>query len=364
SYRRPGYLDEVAAYNPDSIDEPTDLKAVAKFLIQLPSIASKKWIYEQYDHTVRTNTLNTLYPSDASLVRVKGTDKALAMSVDCNSAYIEADPEIGTMIAVSEAARNVSCSGARPMAITNCLNFGNPYNEEVYYQFVHAIEGMRKACTAFETPVTGGNVSFYNESQGVDGAEPVFPTPVIGMLGLLEDTEKACTAHFAQAGDLIYLLGPINEDLGSSSYLRKYHKKRYSPAPFFNIEKEVAVQNVVRALIAEDFIESAHDVSDGGLFVSLLESAMTNDLGFEARHRKGLRKDAFWFGESQSRIVVSIRPERQGSFQEFLNRHDYQHVCKMGRVTDGEIIIDEESWGPSTAWKKHYTQALSNILES
>jgi len=364
SYRRPSYLDEVESYDPSTIEEPTDLQSIAKFLIQLPSIASKKWIYEQYDHTVRTNTINTLHPSDASLVRVKGTKKALAMSVDCNSAYIEADPEIGTMIAVSEAARNVSCSGARPMAITNCLNFGNPYNEEVYYQFVHAISGMKKACTAFDTPVTGGNVSFYNESQGSSGAEPVFPTPVIGMLGLLEDTENVCTSHFSQAGDLIYLLGPVNDDMACSSYLRKYHKKRYSPAPFFNIDKEVAVQEIVRKLILEDFIESAHDVSDGGLFINLMESAMANDLGFEARRHKGLRKDAFWFGESQSRIVVSIRPERQGSFQEFLNERDYQHVCKLGRVTHGTVSIDDESWGETKTWKKLYTQVLTNILES
>lgn len=364
SYRRPGYLDEVEAYNPDTIKVPANLKTVAKFLIQLPAIASKKWIYEQYDHTVRTNNMNMLAPSDASLVRVKGTKKALALSVDCNSAYIEADPEVGTMIAVSEAARNVSCSGARPMAITNCLNFGNPYNEEVYYQFVHAIKGMRTACEAFETPVTGGNVSFYNESQGKKGAEPVFPTPVIGMLGLLDDTDKVCRSAFEQAGDLIYLLGPINEDMGSSSYLRKYHKKRYSPAPFFNIEKEVDVQRMVRNLINEEFIESAHDVSDGGLFTSLLESALVRDLGFEVRKRAAVREDAFWFGESQSRIVVSIKPERQGSFQEFINHFEYKHVCRLGRVTEGDIILDENNWGHISTWKKQYTQALTTILES
>ena len=364
SFRRPAYLDKVEAFDPDAVSQPGDLKEAAEFLIQLPSIASKKWIYEQYDHTVRTNNMNTLAPSDASLVRVKGTKKALAMSVDCNSAYIEADPEVGTMIAVSEAARNVSCSGARPMAITNCLNFGNPYNEEVYYQFVHAIKGMREACEAFETPVTGGNVSFYNESQGAEGAEPIFPTPVIGMLGLLEDTEKVCGSSFAQAGDLIYLLGPINENISCSSYLRKYHKIRYSPAPFFNIEKEVDVQNMVRKLIQEEFIESAHDVSDGGLFTCLLESAMVGDLGFEARSRQGLRSDAYWFGESQSRIVVSIHPERQGSFQEFLDHNEYSHVCKVGRVTSGEINIDDASWGQIQDWKEKYTHTLTNILES
>ncbi len=364
SYRRPEYMDQVNSFDPKTIEVPTELKTVAQFLIQLPSIASKKWIYEQYDHTVRTNNMNTLSPSDASLVRVKGTQKALAMSVDCNSAYIEADPEIGTMIAVSEAARNVSCSGAKPMAITNCLNFGNPHNEEVYYQFVHAIKGMRQACEAFDTPVTGGNVSFYNESQGAEGAEPVFPTPVIGMLGLLEDTEKACRSHFGQSGDLIYLLGPVNENISCSSYVRKFHKKRYSPAPFFNIEKEVAVQEIVQKLIAEDFIESAHDVSDGGLMTCLLESGMFRELGFEVRVRRGIRPDAYWFGEGQSRIVVSIRPERQGSFQEFLDHHEYQHVCKLGRVTNGDVLIDDQSWGPIKEWKKLYNQSLTQILES
>ena len=364
SFKRPGYMDKVDAFSPESISIPKDLKAVAEFLIQLPSIASKRWIYEQYDHTVRTNTMNTTFPSDASLVRVKGTNKALALSVDCNSAYIEADPKVGTMIAVSEAARNVSCSGAKPSAITNCLNFGNPYNEEVYYQFVKAIEGMREACEVFETPVTGGNVSFYNESQGKDGAEPVFPTPVIGMMGVLDDTKKACRSAFGQAGDLIYLLGPINENISCSSYLRKYHKVRYSPAPFFNIEMEADVQRMVRKLIDEEFIESAHDVSDGGIFTAILESAMVKGLGFEVRKRAAVREDAFWFGESQSRIVVSIQPERQGSFQEFIDHFEYDHVCRLGRVTDGDLILDGEDWGHISDWKKQYTQALTTILES
>jgi phosphoribosylformylglycinamidine synthase len=364
SYRAPAYLSEVKAFDPNKIDVPNNLKEVAEFIISRPSIASKSWIYEQYDHTVRTNNLNTLHPSDASVVRVKGTKKALAMSVDCNSAYIEADPEVGTMIAVSEAARNVSCSGAQPMAITNCLNFGNPYNEEVYYQFVNAIAGMRQACEALNTPVTGGNVSFYNESQGKTGAEPVFPTPVIGMLGLIQDTDHICRSSFGNSGDLIYILGPQNEDISCSTYVRKYHNIRYSPAPFFNMEKEVDVQKIVRLLIQEDFLESAHDVSDGGSFTSLVESATASNLGFDVRSKLGLRNDAFWFGESQSRIIVTITPERQGSFQEFLNAHDYQHVCRLGRVTKGAVLIDEESWGDINHWGKIYKEGLTHIIES
>lgn len=363
SYKKPAYFEKIEKFNSEDISVPANLKEVAEYIICQPSIASKRWIREQYDHTVRTNNITTEIPSDAAIIRVKDTNKALSVKTDCNSSYVFADPKIGTMIAVCEAARNVSCTGALPVAITNCLNFGNPYNEEVYYQFVKAIEGMREACNALGTPVTGGNVSFYNESRIAGRAEPVFPTPTIGMLGILDDHEKHCTAPFKQTGDLIYLLGPINKNIDSSIYLRKYHNINYSPAPFFNIEHEMEVQSIVRGLIAEELIQSAHDVSDGGLFTTLLESAAYFNTGFEVKTHTSIRKDAFLFGEGQSRIVVSIVPEMQQSFEQFLSDHNYMSVHKLGRVINDEIKIDDNSWGKISNWKGLYENSLSNILE-
>ncbi len=205
-YAEPAYYAEAKKFNPDSIKVPSDLKAIAFQLLGLPNIASKRWVYEQYDSMVGTVNMSTNAPSDAGIVSIKGTRKALAMTVDCNSRYVNSDPEIGTMIAVSEAARNITVSGGIPSAVTNCLNFGNPYNPESYWQFVGAIKGMSAACIKFSTPVTGGNVSFYNQSVIAGKEVPVFPTPTIGMIGILEDKDKKMTLDFKDKGDLIYLV--------------------------------------------------------------------------------------------------------------------------------------------------------------
>ena len=256
-YTRPTYLDKLAKFDPSEIAEPTNYVETAKKLFSSPNIVSKRWVYEQYDSMVRTNSMSTNRPSDAALVRVKGTNKSLAVTTDCNSAYVYADPYKGAMIAVSEGARNIVCSGGTPLAITNCLNFGNPYNPEVYWQFVHVIKGMGEACTKFNTPVTGGNVSFYNQSQfkavsgGEPRTEPVFPTPTIGMLGLLEDSEKYMTVDFKNDGDHIYLIGTSREDINSSEYLRFVHGVQKSPAPYFDLEEEFELQNNVKQLIVQ-----------------------------------------------------------------------------------------------------------------
>ena len=212
-------------------------------------------------------------------------------------------PETGCAIAVSEAARNIVCSGGIPSAVTNCLNFGNPYNPEVYWQFVGSIKGMIKACLKFETPVTGGNVSFYNQSS-YEG--PVFPTPTIGMIGIVEDKAHKTTLDFKNEGDTIYLIGESKNDISSSEYLYSFHKIKNTPAPFFDLETEYKVQQIVTALIRSKAINSAHDLSDGGLFMTLLESSMVNNLGFEISSDSSVRKDAFLFGEAQSRVVVSV----------------------------------------------------------
>ena len=233
-YREPQYFSEIKKFDPASVKAPEDLKAVAEKIICIPSIASKRWIYTQYDSTVGTVNASTNAPSDAAIALVKETKKALALTTDCNSRYVYANPYKGTMIAVSEAARNIVCSGGQPLGVTNCLNFGNPFDPEVYYQFVQAIKGMGEACRKFDTPVTGGNVSFYN--QNPEG--PVYPTPTIGMVGLIEDLKKRMTLDFKAEGDLIYLLGTVTNDINCSEYLHKVCGIEYSPAPYFDLDEE------------------------------------------------------------------------------------------------------------------------------
>ncbi|MGZ4117401.1 MAG: phosphoribosylformylglycinamidine synthase subunit PurL, partial [Bacteroidia bacterium] len=310
-YKEPAYFKESKKFNIDSVEIPKDLKAVSRFLIAHPNIASKQWVYNQYDSMVGTANMSTNAPSDAAIVNIKGTNKAIALKVDCNSRYVNADPEVGCSIAVSEAARNIVCSGGEPSAITNCLNFGNPYNPEVYWQFVNVIKGMGTACIKFETPVTGGNVSFYNQSS-YEG--PVFPTPTIGMLGVLKDKSNRMTLNFKNEGDSIYLIGCSKNDIASSEYLYSYHKVKNSPAPFFNLDEEYEVQKAVKTLIKERVIQSAHDCADGGLFITLLESAMPNGLGFDISSDEDVRKDAFLFGEAQSRVIVSVKKSDEDKF--------------------------------------------------
>src|SRR5687768_1852155 len=216
-YREPAYLAEIKKFTASTVPEPQDLKSIAEQIIQLPSIASKRWIYTQYDSMVGTVNTSTNAPTDAAVVVVKGSKKGLAVTTDCNSRYVYADPYKGTMIAVSEAARNIVCSGGQPLGVTNCLNFGNPFDPEVYYQFVHAIKGMGDACRKFDTPVTGGNVSFYN--QNPDGA--VYPTPTIGMVGLIDDVNDKMTMNFRNEDDLIFLVGEVTNDINCSEYLHR-----------------------------------------------------------------------------------------------------------------------------------------------
>jgi phosphoribosylformylglycinamidine synthase len=306
--------------------------------------------------------MSTNNPSDAAIVNIKESNRALALTVDCNARYVHADPYTGAQIAVNEAARNLICSGAKPMAITNCLNFGNPYNPEVYWQFVESIKGMGDACRALSTPVTGGNVSFYNQtSRGKEVAVPVFPTPTIGMLGILDDKKKAMGMSFRAAGDLIYLIGESVEDISSSEYLVKWHKIRKSPAPYFDQEKEISVHEVVMNLIAGDLILSAHDVSDGGLFINLIESAMFNKLGFSIGTDDQIRRDAFLFGESQGRIVVSIDALRQEEFVEYMAFTEVP-FSMLGLVVADEVVVDEESWGSTDSFFHEYESGLSNHM--
>ncbi len=360
-YTTPKYLKKIAKFNLDNVKQPTDFVKTAKKLWKSPNIASKKWIYEQYDSMIRTNTQTTNSPSDAAIIRVKGTNKSLAVTTDCNSAYVYADPHKGGMIAVAEAARNIVCSGGQPVAITNCLNFGNPYNPEVFYQFAFAVKGMGDACRKFDTPVTGGNVSFYNQSNMKGKIEPVYPTPTIGMLGILDDQNKTMTLDFKQEGDLIYLIGETKNDLGSSEYLQFVKNIKYSNCPDFDLETEYALQQNVAELIQKGLVQSVHDVSEGGIFTTLVESAMPQNLGFEIVTNKSIRKDCFLFGENQSRVVVSISPSQKADFELFIKSKN-QNMTFLGTVKNNKILIDGEDFGAVSAWKKTYDSVLGNIM--
>jgi phosphoribosylformylglycinamidine synthase len=363
-YTEPAYLQHVKAFDMQNIADIENLEAlktVAKVLTALPNIASKRWIYEQYDSMVRTNTLTTNMHSDAAVVRVKGTEKALVVTTDCNSAYVYADPEVGAMIAVAEAARNIVCTGGKPVAITNCLNFGNPYNTEVYWQFVNVIKGMGAACAKFGTPVTGGNVSFYNQSTIGGDIVPVYPTPTIGMLGMLDDVSKLMTLDFKAAGDLIYLIGEPQNDLGSSEYLQTIKNVQHSNAPYFKLEAEFELQTLIAELIETDWLLSAHDVSEGGLFTTLLESAMVRNLGFAVKNDPDFRLDAYWFGEAQSRVVVSIEADRYEEFEAQLWDSKIS-FCHVGEVTEGIISIDTTDFGTIDTWKTAYNTTIEKVM--
>ena len=361
-YREPAYYQEYKKFDINAVAEPADLRKVAAELIKNPNIASKRWIYEQYDTMVGTKNMTTNMPSDAAVVNIKKTNKALVLTTDCNSRYVKADPETGTMIAVSEAARNIVCSGGEPCAITNCLNFGNPYNPESYWQFVGAVKGMSRACEYFGTPVTGGNVSFYNQSN-IDGKiESVNPTPVIGMLGLLNDKTNQMSLAFENNGDAIFLLGKSVNDISSSEYLYSYHKISASPAPYFNIVEEYDLHQSVQQLIKRKLIRSAHDVSDGGLFVSLAEAAMPNNFGFDVTTVADIRKDAFLFGEAQGRVIVSVREIDKDKFVDFMKIRNTPFV-QIGCVSKSEIKIDGVPFGSIEEIKNMYDTAIEKLIE-
>ena len=365
-YTEPAYIKEYAKFDPSDVDdlEADEIRDVAEHLLSHPNICSRKWVYEQYDSMVGTANRSTNAPSDAAVVRVKGpglpaTEKSIVITVDCNSRYVNANPRQGAMIAVAEACRNIVCSGGEPLAVTNNLNFGNPYVPEVYWQFVEAVQGMGEACRRFSTPVTGGNVSFYNQSSD-DG--PVFPTPTIGMLGLMENPAHRMTLNFKNEGDLIFLVGASTNDIASSEYLYSYKKVTASPAPLFDFEDEWRVQEGIRTLIRNGWIQSAHDVSDGGLFTTLAESAMAGNVGFQVVTDDRHRLDAFLFGESQSRVIISVSPDQRQHVEGYLD--DTVLPFKyLGTVTAGDFVIDGATILTVAEAKDLYDNALGNIMK-
>ena len=362
-WEEPEYYKQWQKFSINHVDQPENLVEVAMFLAAHENISSKKWIYEQYDSMVGTINMSTNFPTDAAIVNIKKSDKALAMTVDCNARMVNADPEQGCAMAVAEAARNIVCSGGVPSAITNCLNFGNPYNPEVYWQFVGSIKGMAKACKKFKTPVTGGNVSFYNQTS-IDGEEvPVFPTPTIGMLGIVENKKHITSLSFQGKSDLIYLIGKCEDDISSSEYLASYHKIKESSVPKFDLDTEYDLQQTIKNLIRKGVVESAHDISNGGLFISLIESCFQNNLGFEIVSSSDVREDAFLFGESPSRVIVSVTETGEDAFLDALNDQKTPFML-LGHVTKGRVVVDDVNFGEISDYKKLYNNSLKDKLES
>ena len=327
--KEPKYLAQVRAFDPRSLPSTKDLGGILLKLLGSTNIASKSWVSQQYDSMVRTNTVRS--GGDAAVVRIKGTRKGISVSTDCNARYVFLDPRRGGQIAVAEAARNVVCTGARPVAITNCLNFGNPYDPEVYWQFREAVLGIGDACRAFDTPVTGGNVSFYNEGPG----HAVYPTPVIGMLGILDDVDQAIGNFFLDEGHEVVLLGEPKGEIGGSEFLFQTTGTVEGAAPLIDLPYERSLHHACLEAIEADLIQSAHDVSEGGIGVSLAESSIVKGIGLKISDEVfgALRPDFWLFGESQSMIILSCRNDQLGRLREVVNRHGV-HCQRIGFTTD------------------------------
>ncbi|WP_372906111.1 phosphoribosylformylglycinamidine synthase subunit PurL, partial [Rhodohalobacter sp.] len=358
--KKPAYIDEVQSFDFSTIKHPEDVNESLLKVLASPNVASKRWVHEQYDTTVRTNTVNAPGASDSGVIRIKGTKKGLAVKTDCNGRYVYLNPRRGGQIAVAESARNVVCSGAKPMAITNCLNFGNPYKPEVYWTFSEALGGMGDACRALHTPVTGGNVSLYNENP--KGA--IFPTPVIGMLGLIEDVENhTMTPEFKNEGDVIYYLGADRKGLGGSEYINTVHGLTTGDAPELDLDMEVKLQQSVLKLIHTKIVNAAHDVSDGGLSVTLAEMAIHSGLGADVSLKK-MSGELYelLFSEAQSGIVVTVPKENVSDLEKAMKDSDVPfHV--LGTVSGDSFTINQAVNLPVSELAEVYESSIPASME-
>jgi len=357
--REPAYFSEINNFTIDAIQEEGNYNKTLLTLLSTPNITSKQFVFRQYDSTVRSNTVQG--PGGAAaVIRLKGTQKGLAMSTDCNGRYVYLNPRMGGQIAVVESARNVVCSGGEPLAITNCLNFGNPQDPEIYWQFKEAVTGIGEACRALNTPVTGGNVSFYNET----GDTAVYPTPVIGMVGLLENINQSTTIEFKGAGDFIVTLGALNGCLGGSEYLRTIHGKIQGPIPHLNLELEMGIQELCLEAIKKGIIKSAHDLSDGGLAVNISESIVHSKQGLGARLDvvRKLQNNELLFGECQSVIVVTLEESALYELILLAQKLD-MHTQTIGRVTDtNSLVINDQINISRIKMENAYFNSLEKIM--
>jgi phosphoribosylformylglycinamidine synthase II len=365
--KEPAYLKDLKNLDYVSLHEPEDLNEILLRLISSPNIANKNWVYEQYDTQVRTNTV-VLPGGDASVVRIKGTNKALAMKTDCNGRYVYLNPYKGGLIAVCESARNVVCTGAEPLAITNCLNFGNPYKPEVYYQFKEAIRGIGDACRALNTPVTGGNVSFYNESPDY----AVYPTPVIGMIGLIEDVKNVTTSYFKEEDNVIAVVGglPFNKNdkdgLGGSEYLKQVHNTIAGGVPDIDPAFEMKLYKGILEMINKGLIKSAHDISDGGFAVAIAECCMMNrkkSVGCKIDFEYNGRKDFALFNESQSRIIVSVKKENIPACEKICSQIGVSFSA-VGITGGNKLIINKDINLNLEILRDAYYNSIQIIMET
>ena len=345
----------------EEVPMPGNLKDIARKMISLPNIASRRWIYEQFDTMAGLSNLSSEYASDAGIIKVEGYDLSLAMSVDGNSRYGRMEPRIGAMIAVAEAARNIICSGGQPLAVTDCLNYGDPANPFVYHDFAEGVKGISEVCRKMRIPVVAGNVSFHNLTHDGEDIASVIPTPVIGMVGILDHQENMMTVSFKKKGDMIFLIGRSDNDISSSEYLSFIHLINESAAPRFDLDYEMKLQEVVKSLIRSRLVSSAHDVSLGGLFVTLVECALPGGLGFDITSPAEIRGDAFLFGEAQSRVVVSVTSEQETDFLDYMMETGL-HFSALGHVTKEELRIDDVSFGFIADYARDFENALELLL--
>ena len=357
--KRPASQDDIQTLDLKQIHEPGNYNEILLKLISSPNIASKEWIYRQYDHMVRTDTV-VLPGSDAAVVRIKGTKKALAMTADCNSRYCYLDPFAGGAIAVAEAARNLVCSGAKPIALTDCLNFGNPERPEIMWQFEQAVLGMSETARKLEVPVISGNVSLYNETSGT----AVYPTPTVGMVGLIEDVSRHVTQWFKGEGDVIAILGETKEELGGSEYLKIIHKLDKGSPPHLDINMEKRLQKACLNAIHDDIIKSAHDCSEGGLAVALAECCISSPhgvIGAEITLPVSMRRDAILFAESQSRIVISLSEEDITRLMAIADKHSVPAII-IGKAGGDRLKINGLINMPVKELKEEWKGALEKLL--
>lgn len=345
----------------DEVPVPGNLKDIARQMVSLPNIASRRWIYEQFDTMAGLSNMSSEHASDAGIIKINGYDQALALSVDGNSRYGRLEPRKGAMIAVAEAARNIICSGGRPVALADCLNYGDPSDPYVYRDFAQSVKGICDVCKRMDIPVIAGNVSFHNLTYNGEDIASVIPTPVIGMVGLLDSTENLMTVNFRNKGDMIFLIGRSDNDISSSEYLSEFHNIHESAAPKFDLEYEVKLQKIVSDVISQRLVTSAHDVSLGGLFVTLVECALPGGLGFDVTSPAEIRGDAFLFGESQSRVVVSVTAEQETQFLDFMMETGI-HFSALGHVTKEELRIDDVSFGFISDYARDFESALEQLL--
>jgi phosphoribosylformylglycinamidine synthase len=333
-YTKPLYIDEAKSFDLESLEMPNNLEEAFKTVISSLNVASKEWVYKQYDHMVRTNTV-VLPGSDAAVIRVKGTKKGVALTSDCNPRFVYLDPLKGGKIAVAEAARNIACSGAKPLGITNCLNFGNPEKPEIFYTFKTALEGMGQACEVLNTPVTGGNVSFYNETNG----NAVYPTPTIGMVGLLENVDDALTISYKNEGDNILLVGEYGYNVGGSEYLQSVFNQVAGDIPDVDLNIEKNLIDFLQFSAKEKMINSAHDISEGGLVCALAEKGISSKLGCDVNiSLPNHREDFVLFNEDQSRVIVTTTDENIEKVMELAAKYNLP-VYKLGKVVKNDFYV-------------------------